>query len=101
MVYWGALEPLGQSLVVPAVNRLAELGADLTLVTFEKPADASQPGAMEAVSRTLQHAGVTWIPLTYRKRPQIAAKPWRDDVAIAVAAVVEKRFGGWQPPTNL
>ena len=32
---------------------------------------------------------------------QIAAKPWKDDVAIAVAAEIEKKLGGWQPPTNL
>ncbi len=32
---------------------------------------------------------------------QIAAKPWRDDVALAVAAVIEKGFGGWQPPKEL
>jgi amidase len=31
----------------------------------------------------------------------IAAKPWREDVALAVAGVIEKRWGGWQPPPNL
>lgn len=29
---------------------------------------------------------------------QIVARPWRDDVALAVAAHLEKCFGGWQPP---
>jgi amidase len=29
---------------------------------------------------------------------QVVARPWRDDVALAVAAYLEKRFGGWQPP---
>ena len=29
---------------------------------------------------------------------QVVARPWRDDVALAVAAFLEKRFGGWQPP---
>jgi amidase len=28
---------------------------------------------------------------------QIAAKPWREDVAIAVAKVIEERLGGWKP----
>jgi amidase len=32
---------------------------------------------------------------------QIAAKPWKDDVAIAVAAVIENGLGGWQPPAGL
>ncbi len=31
----------------------------------------------------------------------IAAKPWREDMALAVAGVIEKRLGGWQPPPNL
>ena len=29
---------------------------------------------------------------------QIAARPWREDVALAVAAHVEKALGGWRPP---
>jgi amidase len=29
---------------------------------------------------------------------QIVARPWWDDVALAVAQVVEYAFGGWQPP---
>lgn len=29
---------------------------------------------------------------------QIVARPWRDDVALAVAAWLEQRFGGWQMP---
>ena len=30
---------------------------------------------------------------------QIVARPWRDDVALAVAHVIEHSLGGWQPPT--
>lgn len=30
---------------------------------------------------------------------QIVARPWRDDVALAVAQVIERSLGGWQPPT--
>lgn len=29
---------------------------------------------------------------------QVAAKPWREDVALAVAARLEKEFGGWVKP---
>lgn len=28
---------------------------------------------------------------------QIAARPWREDVALALAALVERELGGWQP----
>ncbi|MFN8492395.1 MAG: amidase [Caldilineaceae bacterium] len=29
---------------------------------------------------------------------QIVARPWREDVALALATVLEKEFGGWQRP---
>ena len=29
---------------------------------------------------------------------QIAARPWREDMALAVARHLESIFGGWQPP---
>jgi amidase len=29
---------------------------------------------------------------------QLAARPWRDDVALAAAKVIEDALGGWQPP---
>jgi amidase len=29
---------------------------------------------------------------------QVVARPWRDDVALAVAAELERALGGWQPP---
>ena len=30
---------------------------------------------------------------------QIVARPWREDVALALAQVLEKEFGGWQRPS--
>jgi amidase len=30
---------------------------------------------------------------------QVAAKPWREDIAIALAAHLERSFGGWKIPT--
>lgn len=32
---------------------------------------------------------------------QVVARPWRDDVALAVAAIIEDAMGGWQPPNCL
>jgi amidase len=29
---------------------------------------------------------------------QVAARPWREDVALAVAKQIETALGGWQPP---
>ena len=72
VVYWGALEPLGRTLVLPAVARLAAAGVDLTLVTFDKPADWVEPAVAE-VRAELARANVSWIPLRYHKRPKIPA----------------------------
>ena len=35
IVYWGALEQLEQSFVIPAVKKLAQMGAEMMLMTFE------------------------------------------------------------------
>jgi amidase len=32
---------------------------------------------------------------------QVAAKPWREDVALAVAGLIEENAGGWKFPTRL
>ena len=29
---------------------------------------------------------------------QVVARPWREDVAVAVAQAIEHVLGGWQPP---
>lgn len=31
---------------------------------------------------------------------QVVARPWREDLALAVAAYLEQVFGGWQPPSD-
>jgi amidase len=31
---------------------------------------------------------------------QVVARPWRDDVALAVAGTLEAALGGWQPPST-
>jgi glycosyltransferase involved in cell wall biosynthesis len=74
VVYWGAAEPLGQSLVVPAVKRLAQLGVRLSLMTFEKGADAWDRGRMAAIRSDLLERGVDWIALRYHRRPNLPAK---------------------------
>jgi len=73
IVYWGAAEPLGQSLVIPSVKRLSILGTDLTLITFEKPADLADRIQVAKIRADLSESGVTWIPLAYHKRPKVPA----------------------------
>lgn len=76
VAYWGAGEPLGQSLVLPAVKRLAAEGVRLTLVTFDKPNDYADGPRMQAIRRDLDAAGVRWIALRYHKRPRLPATGW-------------------------
>lgn len=74
VVYWGAAEPLGQALVLPAVERLQTLGAQVTLVTFDKIADLADRAGIDAIQRRLENLGVEWISRRYHRRPHLPAK---------------------------
>ena len=73
LTYWGALEPLGQSLVLPALEGMAARGAALSLVTFEKPADLPLEGLVRSTSERMRRLGIPWAALRYHKRPRISA----------------------------
>jgi len=90
LAYWGAAEPLGQALILPSVKRLAQLGARLTLVTFEKPSDLERPAAMGAIREALEESGIDWIPLRYHKRPKLPATAF--DLAQGVARGITSRL---------
>jgi glycosyltransferase involved in cell wall biosynthesis len=70
VVYWGAAEPLGQSLVIPTIRRLSSLGVVTTLVTFEKSRDLENRLERQRIRDELASAGIEWIPLRYHKRPK-------------------------------
>ena len=94
LVYWGALEPLGQSLVVPSVLRLAELGVDLTLITFEKPADLADTAALKRQREAFSTDGVRWHPLRYHKTPKWPATALDGGLAVlrALRLRLSERF---------
>lgn len=71
IVYWGAAEPLGQSLVLPAVKKLAAMGVKLTLVTFEKPADLAKQAQIADIRTAVEQMGVEWIALQYHRQPKV------------------------------
>jgi glycosyltransferase involved in cell wall biosynthesis len=74
VVYWGALEPLGESLVLPTILALArEGGLGVTLLTFEKARDLVEVAEVRALEQCLTEAGVRWMPLRYHKRPRVPA----------------------------
>lgn len=86
--YWGALEQLGQSLVVPAVKKLAQMGVEMSLVTFEKPHDLARSDEMSRVWAIFDEDKIEWIPLKYHKG--IRATPL--DISNAVLRGLLKRL---------
>jgi glycosyltransferase involved in cell wall biosynthesis len=68
--YDGALEPLGESQVVAYLERLTD-SAQLTLLSFEKPADLADRRRLDTMRRRLETAGIEWIVRRYRKRPPV------------------------------
>lgn len=88
--YWGALEQLGQSLVVPAIKKLAQSGADLTLVSFDKPQDLARADDVRRVREMLAEDGIRWLPLKYHKDPKIPATVF--DIAHGIVRSLQKRL---------
>ena len=67
--YDGLTDPLGGSQILPYVCGLARKGHSLTVISFEKPERLFK--GREEVARTLESAGVRWIPFRYTKRPPV------------------------------
>ena len=88
--YWGALEQLGQSLIVPAVKKLAQSGVQMTLVTFDKPHDLARLDEVRRVREMLSTDGIEWLPLNYHKDPKIPATLF--DIAHGIVRSLGKRL---------
>ena len=76
--YNGALEPLGQSQVLPYLRELAGHGLEFTLLTFEKrqasPSEEKQQKVQ--LKQELSQHGIDWHYLRYRKTPMVPATAW-------------------------
>ena len=92
IVYWGALEQLGQSLVVPSVQNLAQRGAKITLVTFEKPSDLENRDEVSRVNQLFSEKDIEWIPLKYHQTPKVPATAF--DAMQGIAIGLWKRLSG-------
>ncbi len=82
--YDGALEPLGQSQVIPYLEGLAREGICFTLITFEKLADLRKNEEVQQIRERLDRSGIHWIKLRYHKCPTLTATAW--DVLIGSLA---------------
>jgi glycosyltransferase involved in cell wall biosynthesis len=69
LTYDGLTDPLGESQVLPYLERLAVRGHKITIISCEKPQARAVRGA--AVAAQCAAAGIEWHPLRYRKRPPV------------------------------
>ena len=69
--------------------------------------ETAVPGAMDPTSYTTPSSLTGWPSATVRCGTssealpldvQVVARPWRDDVALAVAQALERALGGWRAP---
>lgn len=82
--YNGMLDPLGQSQVIPYLKELSKLGAQFTLLSYERDHAFSPEGRKlcESLRAELAVSGIEWHWLRYHKRPSIPATAF--DVAAGV-----------------
>jgi glycosyltransferase involved in cell wall biosynthesis len=71
--YNAASDPVAQSQVIPYVEKLAERGIDISLLTYEKKADKRISGFNKALKERLAQSGIIWYRLRYHKRPSLPA----------------------------
>jgi glycosyltransferase involved in cell wall biosynthesis len=69
--YDGALDPLGQSQIVPYVEGLALRGFKILLLSFEKKARLEDRQDRQDLSERLDSAGILWHPMRYHSRPPL------------------------------
>jgi glycosyltransferase involved in cell wall biosynthesis len=63
--FTGALEPLGHSQIVRPLIALAARGIRYSLLSLERPAHLEAVEHREHVQRSLEAAGVRWLPIAY------------------------------------
>jgi glycosyltransferase involved in cell wall biosynthesis len=65
----GALEPLGQSQIVPYLKLLADYFS-IVLISFEKSADWLEQGSCSRLQHKLYQSTIIWFPLRFRAKPR-------------------------------
>jgi glycosyltransferase involved in cell wall biosynthesis len=86
--YDGALDPLGQSQIVPYLRGLAARGHAITLISFEKRERWPKRAKLEAL---LREAGIPWHPLPYHSGFSLATTSYDLARAYALARKLHKQ----------
>lgn len=89
--YDGALEPLGQSQIIPYLKGLANKGVKFTLLTFEKKIDLRNKDRIRLLKEELYSSEIKWRYLKYHKRPSVPATIYDLIHGILVALWIAKK----------
>lgn len=81
LTYDGLMEPLGQSQVLPYLQRLAH-GHTITLVSYEKPDDLADTATYRRLEADVRKAGIEWVALRYHRHPTSLATSY--DLAVGL-----------------
>jgi len=73
ITYDGAMDPLGQSQVIPYLTGLSSLGAEITLLSFEKKENLNNREYANELMRRLEKSNIKWVILKYHKSPKLPA----------------------------
>lgn len=89
--YTGLAEPLGQSQILGYLRGLSGQH-QVTLVTFEKPADRADAITMKALRACCAEHGIRWVARRYHHRPRLSATVF-DLVVMSWTALRQARAG--------
>jgi hypothetical protein len=89
--YDGLAEPLGQSQILPYLERLSTQRIEFSLLTYEKESCREAKRERAELRKRLRKKGILWTHLQYHKTPTIPATLYDIFVGLAVGAVIVKR----------
>lgn len=92
ITYTGLLDPLGQSQVLQYVLGLASRH-QMTVLSYEKPANLADMARLSALEERLKDAGVTWHRRVWHRKPGIPATIYDILVGIAQATRIVRENG--------
>lgn len=85
--YDGATDPLGQSQIIPYLEKLAKSGIKFNLLTFDKPLLLKNKQKLAELNKRLNLQGIQWTYLKYHKHPTVLATAY--DLLKGIMAAVK------------
>ena len=89
--YDGILEPLGQSQIIPYLNKLSHEN-DIHLITYEKKPYIKSKDKLLTLRKDMKKAKVNWKMLHYHKTPSVIASIYDILVGQIYCLIIAKRM---------